>query len=175
MVELTTIVMKDPDVLKVLILGALLFASGCATSDVQDLVYGPQRHELARIKNMDLKRGVYMTRLQDINPQAPPRFRTALAGGMTAAQAAMLRRPPRRDLFGRGEVPTAIVYGFSGETVTLEILNLLDGLSVFKDTSYIPDGQDWFIQIQNLADGSFKATLKVSGTLTHSVDFAIQR
>jgi hypothetical protein len=88
-------------------------------------------------------KGLVMARFQDIKPDGSPQ---------TA------------DVFGPGEVPSAYVYGYDDQTVTIEIFDIASGALVKKQTSYIPKGKDYYWVLSDLPQGSYKTVISTGGT-----------
>lgn len=98
-------------------------------------------------------RGIVMTRLIDIEEG---------------------ERPPERDLFGPGEIPSLYVYGFDGELVTMTITNIQDRQILDRRTTYIPEDkvQWWNLDLE---EGSYRAALEVGGVQLASKLFSVRR
>ncbi|HNY64115.1 MAG TPA: hypothetical protein PKM41_01675 [Deltaproteobacteria bacterium] len=100
------------------------------------------------------RQGLIVTRFQDIKPDEPP---------------------PPVDLFGPGEVPSAYVYGFDDQSVTLEIFDISTGEPMKKQTTYIPRGKDYYWVFSELPAGSYKAIVSTGGTSREMRLFNVRR
>jgi hypothetical protein len=100
------------------------------------------------------QQGMVMARFQDIQPNEAP----------SAA-----------DLFGPGEVPSAYVYGYDSQTVTIEIFEIATGGLVKKQTSFIPKGKDYYWILSDLPAGSYKAVISTGGTSREMKLFNIRK
>ncbi len=100
------------------------------------------------------QKGLLITRFQDIKPND---------------------KPPGFDLFGPGEVPSVYVYGYDNQTVTVEIFDIATGELIKKNTSYIPQGKDYYWMFSDLKAGSYKAIISVSGASTDMKLFNVRK
>jgi hypothetical protein len=83
--------------------------------------------------------------------------------------------PAATDIFGPGEVPSAYVYGYDDNAVTIEIYDIATGALVKKQTSFIPKGKDYYLVLSDLPPGSYKAVISTNGTSRDMKLFKIQR
>ncbi len=97
--------------------------------------------------------GLIVTRLQDVEVES---------------------RPPAKDSFGPGEAPILYVYGYGGETVTLVIMDLQTGRTVEQATEYVTPGTNSYRAFE-LAAGTYRAEVRVSGVTRHSAIFSVRR
>lgn len=94
---------------------------------------------------------------------------------MARFQAVTTREPPKAaDLFGPGEVPSAYVWGYDDQTVTIEIFEQSTGKLVKKQTSFIPRGKDYYWILSDLPPGSYKAVISAGGTTRETRLFSIR-
>jgi hypothetical protein len=82
--------------------------------------------------------------------------------------------PPRMQSFGPGEVVCLVVEGYGGQTVTVNVLDMLTGRAVGTMTSYIPEGRIHAFPF-DLSSGSYLAELSVSGANVASWKFNVSR
>jgi hypothetical protein len=92
---------------------------------------------------------------------------------------------PRISSFSKGESVALVISGYSGRTVSVEIVNLQSGQNeLIKDmgtgkwgktqTAYIPEKQmGMFWEYPVVPPGSYKAYLKVNGVVVNSCNFTV--
>lgn len=100
------------------------------------------------------QKGLTMTRFHDIRPT---------------------EAPPPTDVFGPGEVPSAYVYGYDGQAVTIEIYDITTGTLVKKQMTFIPKDKDYYLVLSDLPPGSYKAVINTGGTSRDMKLFKIQK
>jgi len=86
----------------------------------------------------------------------------------------MESNPPRMQSFGPGEVVCLVVEGYGGQTVTVNVLDMLTGRTVSTMTSYIPEGRIHAFQF-DLSPGSYLAELAISGANVASWKFNVSK
>jgi endonuclease YncB( thermonuclease family) len=83
--------------------------------------------------------------------------------------------PPSVDHFGPGDTPAVYVYGYGGETVTVEIYDLTTGKLVKTSTDYISQGMANYRWYPDFPAGSYKAVLSVGGVEVASALFKVSK
>jgi hypothetical protein len=83
--------------------------------------------------------------------------------------------PPPADVFGPGEVPSAYVYGYDNQPVTIDIYDISTGTLMKRQTSFVPKGKDYYWVLPVLPPGSYKAILSMGGTAQETKLFSIRR
>jgi hypothetical protein len=86
----------------------------------------------------------------------------------------MESNPPMMQSFGPGEVVCLVVEGYGGQTVTVNVLDMLTGRTVSTMTSYIPENRIHAFQL-DLSPGSYQAELFISGANVASWKFKVSR
>ena len=101
------------------------------------------------------RQSMFMARLQDVDGRSVPQS---------------------RDNFGPGEVPTAVLSGYNGQTVTIDVYSLNSGAHIKRFTDYVPREHTlrWH-QMPDLPNGSFKIHLSVEGNVVASSNFNVAR
>ena len=86
----------------------------------------------------------------------------------------MESNPPMKQSFGPGEIVCLVVDGYGGQTVTVNVLDMLTGRTVSTMTSYIPKDTIHAFQV-DLSPGSYLAELTISGANVASWKFNVSK
>ena len=84
--------------------------------------------------------------------------------------------PPSVSNFGAGDLPCVYVYGYGGNTVTVEVYNISTGQAVQganQKTSYLSEGLNYTWQYPNLPSATYKAVLYVGGVQKETAIFQV--
>ena len=74
--------------------------------------------------------------------------------------------------FGPGEIACLVIDGYGGQTVTVNIVDMLTGQTVQTRTTYVPEGRTNVMPF-DLPPGSYLAELSISGVNAATWKFKI--
>ena len=81
----------------------------------------------------------------------------------------------RTNQFRAGETPCVLVKGYSGGTITVDLINLDTGQRRAQNTVSAPQNQIPYLCYPSLGNGSFKADVFLHGVLSGTTTFGVSR
>ena len=78
--------------------------------------------------------------------------------------------------FGQGETPTILLWGYGGETITYEVINIVTATIVKSATDHVPKTNfyRWY-PLHNLPSSDYVVRLKQDGSVVDTWNFSVNK